>query len=137
MKIEISSLENIQVAAKEFADRLGHARVIAFRGEMGAGKTTFIKALCHYLGVNDNVSSPTFSIVNEYHTEQGKHIYHFDFYRIDDIREAIDMGYHVYFESGNFCFIEWPEKIESLLPDEVLNVEITIEEDNSRSLAFA
>ena len=137
MRIKIESLDLISVAAEQFINQIGDYKVIAFRGEMGAGKTTFIKALCKYLGVNDNVTSPTFSIVNEYLTSGSDQIFHFDFYRIDDIVEAIDMGYNIYFDSGKFCFIEWPEKIEPLLPDEVLNVQITVEDDESRSIVFS
>jgi len=135
MKIAISSLENIAEAAQQFLHNTKNkSKVIAFHGEMGAGKTTFIKALSAELGVFDNVTSPTFSIVNEYHTNSKDSVFHFDFYRIDDLREAVDMGYQDYFDSGKYCFIEWPEKIEPLLPDDILHVEINIEDDNSRSI---
>ena len=102
----------------------GEADVIAFYGSMGAGKTTLIKDLCHRMGVTDEVNSPTFAIVNEYVTEQGESVYHFDFYRIKKLEEAYDIGYDNYFYSGNLCLIEWPEMIEPLLPERYVRVEI-------------
>ena len=99
---------------------------------MGAGKTTLIKAICEELGVKENISSPTFSIVNEYHSAPGRKIYHFDFYRIKDLSEAYDMGYEEYFYSGACCFIEWPEKIDGLLPEEALKLEISVVEEIRR-----
>ena len=100
------------------------ADVIAFYGSMGAGKTTLIKDFCHRMGVTDEVNSPTFAIVNEYVTEEGEPVYHFDFYRIKKIEEAYDIGYENYFYSGHLCLIEWPEMIEPLLPDRYLRVEL-------------
>lgn len=130
----IISLRNIEEAAKTFLQELGERRIVAFYGSMGAGKTTFIKALCNVLGVIDTVNSPTFAIVNEYATDGGDNIYHFDFYRIKKIEEAFDFGYENYFYSGSYCFIEWPELIEELLPDDVVRVHITETADGAREL---
>lgn len=132
--IKIDSLETIDEAAVEFIKTMGDNTVFAFRGEMGAGKTTFIKSICENLGVSDTINSPTFAIVNEYRSDSGELIYHFDFYRINKIEEAYDFGYEDYFFSGSLCFIEWPEKIESLLPADVVNVNITISDDGSRNV---
>ena len=111
-------------------------RVYAFYGKMGAGKTTFVKAICEELGVEDVITSPTFALVNEYTAGNGDPIYHFDFYRIKKIDEVYDMGYEDYFYSGNLCFLEWPELIEDLLPEDCTKVTITVEEDGSRSVEF-
>lgn len=111
-------------------------RVYAFYGKMGAGKTTFIKAICEELGVEDVITSPTFALVNEYTAGNGDPIYHFDFYRIKKIDEVYDMGYEDYFYSGNLCFLEWPELIEDLLPEDVTKVTIHTEEDGSRTVEF-
>ncbi len=135
MTILIHSLADINASAAQFLDAIGDKKVIAFSGEMGAGKTTFIKAVCKALGVLDVASSPTFSLVNEYLNPAGERIYHFDFYRINKESEALDMGCEEYFYSGNYCFIEWPEKIASLLPDATLHVEIRIKGD-SREIHF-
>lgn len=125
MEIKINSLENIHEAAKEFIAAMGDNTVFAFYGKMGAGKTTFIKAVCEELGVTDVINSPTFAIVNEYRSdENGELIYHFDFYRIKKLEEVYDMGYEDYFYSGALCFIEWPELIEELLPGNAVNVYI-------------
>jgi tRNA threonylcarbamoyladenosine biosynthesis protein TsaE len=132
MTIEIKSLDTISEAATEFVKQMGDNTVFAFHGEMGAGKTTFIKAICEKLGVEDSINSPTFAIVNEYRSNSGELIYHFDFYRIKDESEAFDFGYEDYFYSGSLCFIEWPELIESLLPHDVVNVTIKEVEDNKR-----
>lgn len=134
MNIEIESLDKIDVAAKEFIRTMGDNTVFAFRGEMGAGKTTFIKAICENLGVSDTINSPTFAIVNEYRSDSAELIYHFDFYRINKIEEAYDFGYEDYFFSGSLCFIEWPEKIESILPHDTVNVRITVQEDGTRDV---
>ena len=125
MEIKINSLDNIHEAAKEFIAAMGDNTVFAFYGKMGAGKTTFIKAVCEELGVTDVINSPTFAIVNEYRSdENGELIYHFDFYRIKKLEEVYDMGYEDYFYSGALCFIEWPELIEDLLPGNTVNVYI-------------
>ena len=110
------------------------ADVIAFYGSMGAGKTTLIKNLCHRMGVTDEVNSPTFAIVNEYVTEEGESVYHFDFYRIKKLEEAFDIGYENYFYSGNLCLIEWPEMIEPLLPEKYIRVEIQHGETNDERI---
>jgi tRNA threonylcarbamoyladenosine biosynthesis protein TsaE len=133
MKYEI---ENIAIAAEAIISQSGGAKVFLFHGEMGAGKTTLIKALCKALGVADNISSPTFSIVNEYLIPKGK-IYHFDFYRLKNQAEAMDMGCEEYFYSGEYCFIEWPEKIPDLLPDSYLDISIDIIAVNSREIRIA
>ena len=122
MKIRIASESELDRAAREFIDAIGSNRHIAFQGQMGAGKTTFISALCRALGVSDDVSSPTFSIINEYRTSEGKPIYHFDFYRIEDHREAMDLGLDDYFDSGALCLMEWPENVADFLPDDTVNV---------------
>jgi tRNA threonylcarbamoyladenosine biosynthesis protein TsaE len=131
-KIAIDSLGSIDAAAKEFAAALGENRVVAFYGSMGAGKTTFISALCRFFGVEDDVCSPTFTIVNEYRAADGDSIFHFDFYRIEALKEAVDIGFEEYLYSGSLCLIEWPEKIEPLLPDDTLNVKIYALPDDSR-----
>lgn len=127
MEIKITSLENIHDAAREFIAAMGDNTVFAFYGKMGAGKTTFIKAICECLGVTDVINSPTFAIVNEYRSATEELIYHFDFYRIKKLEEVYDMGYEDYFYSGALCFIEWPELVEELLPFDA--VKVTIEED--------
>jgi tRNA threonylcarbamoyladenosine biosynthesis protein TsaE len=136
MEIKIDNLENIHLAAKEFVANMGTSKVFAFYGKMGAGKTTFIKAVCEYLGVEDVITSPTFAIVNEYRANKGEPIYHFDFYRIKKLEEVYDMGYEDYFYSGSPCFIEWPELIEELLPEDAVKVTIAEQEDGSRNVSF-
>ncbi len=136
MKIEIKDLSHINEAAKEFINNMGNAKVFAFYGKMGAGKTTFIKALCEAMGVEDVITSPTFALVNEYTDGNGDPIYHFDFYRIKKIEEVYDMGYEDYFYSGNLCLLEWPELIEDLLPEDAVRVSITQNDDNSRTIEF-
>ena len=137
MEIKINNLEGIDNAAREFVAGMGKSRVFALYGKMGAGKTTFIKAVCEQLGVEDVITSPTFAIVNEYTSEtSGDTIYHFDFYRIKKLDEVYDMGYEEYFYSGSLCFIEWPELIESLLPEDATKVTIKENEDGSRSVIF-
>ena len=136
MEIKIDNLENIHLATKEFVANMGTSKVFAFYGKMGAGKTTFIKAVCEYLGVEDVITSPTFAIVNEYRANNGEPIYHFDFYRIKKLEEVYDMGYEDYFYSGAPCFIEWPELIEELLPEDAVKVTIAEQEDGSRSVSF-
>ena len=137
MEIKIDSLENIHEAAKKFIAAMGDNTVFAFYGKMGAGKTTFIKAVCEELGVTDVINSPTFAIVNEYRSdENGELIYHFDFYRIKTLEEVYDMGYEDYFYSGALCFIEWPELIEELLPGDAVSVHIDENEDGTRTVRF-
>lgn len=133
MKIVISNIETIRDAAREFVTAIGDRNVFAFYGKMGAGKTTFIKAVCEELGVSDVITSPTFAIVNEYESDtQALTIYHFDFYRIKKLEEVYDMGYEDYFYGGGLCLIEWPELIEELLPEDAVRVTIAEQEDGSR-----
>lgn len=134
VSIIIKDLEHISEAAQQFVSEIGDRRVFAFYGQMGAGKTTFVKAVCEVLGVKDVITSPTFAIVNEYEGEE--RIYHFDFYRIKKIEEVYDMGYEDYFYSGALCFIEWPELIEELLPTDAVKVTISEQEDGSRVVEF-
>ena len=139
MEIKIKDLGNIQEAARLFIEQIGEHKVFAFYGKMGAGKTTFIKAICEEMGVNDVITSPTFAIINEYRTSpKGRlvetTIYHFDFYRIKKLEEVYDMGYEDYFYSGALCFIEWPELIEELLPENTVKVCITENGDGTRSV---
>ena len=139
MNIQIKSINEIREAARQFVSEIGDRRVFAFYGKMGAGKTTFIKAVCEELGVEDVITSPTFAIVNEY-TASPSHspittIYPFDFYRIKKLEEVYDMGYEDYFYSGALCLIEWPELIEELLPDDAVRVNIAEQEDGSRLIS--
>ena len=153
MTIIIKDIEHIGEAARQFIDEIGDRRVFAFYGQMGAGKTTFIKAVCEALGVEDVITSPTFAIVNEYTAASHPRtpapsyprtpapsyppistIYHFDFYRIKKLEEVYDMGYEDYFYSGALCFIEWPELIEELLPEDAVKVSIVEQEDGSRTV---
>jgi tRNA threonylcarbamoyladenosine biosynthesis protein TsaE len=120
--------------ASQIIGLAGESKVWIFEGELGAGKTTLIKELCEQLEVVDNVSSPTFSIVNEYETTEGEAIYHFDFYRIRSEAEAADIGVDEYFYSGNYCFIEWPSKIPSLLPEEYLKITLILVSGNQRKI---
>ena len=133
MEIKIQSLESIHEAAREFIAAMGDNTVFALYGKMGAGKTTFVKALCEELGVTDVITSPTFAIVNEYRSDEtGELIYHFDLYRIKKLSEVYDMGYEDYFYSGALCFIEWPELVEELLPGNAVKVTIEELEDGNR-----
>lgn len=132
MKITISNIDDIRTAAREFVDNMGRSHVFAFYGKMGAGKTTFIKAICEELGVEDVITSPTFAIVNEYEAADGQPIFHFDFYRIKKLDEVYDMGYEDYFYSGALCFLEWPELIEELLPEDAVKVTVEQEPDGTR-----
>lgn len=133
--ITIASLDEIDKAAGQFAEETAGKNFIAFYAPMGAGKTTFISALCRVKGVDkDAVSSPTFAIVNEYRTKSGESIYHFDFYRLNRIEEALDIGFYDYVDSGSLCLAEWPENIEALIPEDALKVRISVNPDSSRLL---
>ena len=135
--LKINSLAEIDDAAKEFLKRIGDAKIIALYAPMGAGKTTFTTALCRALGVEeDAVSSPTFSIINEYKTGDGKSLFHFDFYRIDKIADALDIGYYDYIDSSCMSIMEWAENIEEIIPENTLRVNIKVEEDGSRTLTW-
>jgi tRNA threonylcarbamoyladenosine biosynthesis protein TsaE len=136
MTLSIDTLDQLPQVAQAFLTATAPTRVFAFYGAMGAGKTSFIKALCQTLGVEDVINSPTFAIINEYALPEGDAVYHFDFYRINTLEEAYDLGYEEYFYSGRYCFIEWPEKIESLLPETCLRVDIEELPDGSRRLTF-
>ena len=151
MEIKIQDIQHISEAARTFIEHMPAGTVYAFYGKMGAGKTTFIKALCEELGVEDVITSPTFAIVNEYTIEEegerrkdeggrtkeeGRSIYHFDFYRIKKLEEVYDMGFEDYFYSGNLCFIEWPELVEEILPEDAVRVTIEEGEDGCRLIRF-
>lgn len=136
MEIRIDSLETIREAARQFIDAMDGRTIFALYGKMGVGKTTFTKALCEELGVEDVINSPTFAIVNEYQDGQGQPIYHFDFYRIKRLTEAYDIGFEEYLDSGCLCLIEWPELIEDLLPEETVRVTIEEDENGSRMIRF-
>ena len=141
MEIRIENLENIREAARSFVNEIGDRRVFAFYGKMGAGKTTFIKAICEELGVEDVITSPTFAIINEYTAHSPllhphSSVFHFDFYRIKKLEEVYDMGYEDYFYSGALCLIEWPELIEEVLPDDAVKVTITEQADGTRTINF-
>ena len=155
MEIKIQDIEHIREAAQKFINQIGDRRVFAFYGKMGAGKTTFVKAICEELGVEDVITSPTFAIINEYqvlgdrclvmdngqtintqHPTPITQIFHFDFYRIKKLEEVYDMGYEDYFYSGALCFIEWPELIEDVLPEDAVRVNIEEQPDGSRLVIF-
>jgi tRNA threonylcarbamoyladenosine biosynthesis protein TsaE len=131
MHIEVKELSELESVSKQLVEKLSNEHVWLFYGEMGSGKTTLIKEICKQLGVVDQASSPTFSIVNEYATEKGP-VYHFDFYRIKSEQEALDLGYEEYFYSGRPCFVEWPELIPSLLPEEAIKIKISVETNGNR-----
>lgn len=135
-EIQIKTPENLSEAAREFASLMGDETVYAFRGEMGAGKTTFISALAKELGVEDDTAnSPSFAIINEYRSDTtAELIYHFDLYRLESVEEALEIGIEDYFDSGALCLIEWPERIEPLLPDDTVEVEVRVNPDESRTL---
>lgn len=131
-KIEIESLSELPKVAEAVLGKLRGRSVVLFRGPMGAGKTTLISRIAAALGAEDTVTSPTFALVNQYEGEGGRRIYHFDFYRINNVEEALDLGYEEYFYSGDLCLVEWPEKIEPLLPEDAMTVTITVGEDEHR-----
>lgn len=132
MKLTVASEQELPQVAQEVLSAFGNRKVILFYGEMGVGKTTLIKQLCKQLGVEEATTSPTFSIVNEYLANTGKSIYHFDFYRIEEEAEVFDLGYEDYFYSDNYCFIEWPEKIPNLLPEDTVTLKIELGGNNER-----
>lgn len=133
MKLIIKDIETINDTARQFiAEMQGKGSCFAFYAPMGAGKTTFIKAVCEELGVKDVITSPTFAIINEYTAGNGMPVYHFDFYRIKKMEEVYDMGCDEYFYSGNYCFMEWPEMIEDALPEDAIKITITPQNDGSR-----
>lgn len=136
MEIKIESLATIHEAAKQLIAGIGDNKVFAFYGKMGAGKTTFTKAICEVLGVKDVITSPTFAIVNEYTDREGQPIYHFDFYRIKKLEEVYDMGYEDYFYSNHLCLLEWPELIEDILPENTIKVTIEEQPDGTRVVTF-
>lgn len=133
-QIHIDSLEELPEAAQTVLEALGDRTVVAFHGEMGAGKTTLISAMLAQMGSTDCVTSPTFALVNQYRTREQRTVYHFDFYRINRIEEAYDFGYEEYFYSGNLCLVEWPERVEELLPDDVANLYIRVTGPTSRTI---
>lgn len=137
MDYKVNSEKDLPALAVSLVNEFNNQKVILFYGEMGVGKTTLIKVLCKSLGVEEVTSSPTFSIVNEYLSDTNKPIYHFDFYRVEDEAEVMDMGYEDYFFSENFCFIEWPEKIPNLLPDNAVKITIVQDEENNRLISVA
>ena len=132
----VGSLKELDGAAERFLEAAGDAKIIAFSGELGAGKTTFIQAICRNLGITVEVNSPTFSLVNEYFTPEGDSVFHFDFYRIETPEELYDLGYEEYFYSGSLCLIEWPEKAPGLMPEDTLMVKIMVGEKESRLIQF-
>lgn len=135
-EISIKNIGDIDRAAAEFIERIGDRKLVAFFAPMGAGKTTFTTAICRVLGVTDPVGSPTFAIINEYMKADGEPMYHFDFYRINKLSEAIDIGLEDYLYSGCLCIMEWPENVEELLPEDTLRVYITVNPDGSRTLSW-
>ena len=131
----ITSIEGLKNAAAHLIQHFPEKRVFALYGKMGAGKTTFIQAICSHLGSDDNVTSPTFALINEYNTSDSNSIFHFDFYRIENLEEAFDLGYEDYLYSGQYCFIEWPEMIEPLLPENIVKVKIEVQDNESRKIS--
>lgn len=131
---KVNSLQELNDVAKALINAFPEQRVFAFYGKMGAGKTTFIQSICQALGTTDNVTSPTFALINEYMDSNMDSIFHFDFYRIKEIEEAFDLGYEDYIYSGCYCLIEWPQMIEPLLPENLVEVKIEVAEDDSRQI---
>ena len=136
MRITIANESETGRAAREFLESLGTRRHVALRAPMGVGKTTLTAAVCRELGVTDDVTSPTFSIINEYVDREGNPVYHFDFYRIDTEAQALDLGLDEYFDSGALCLMEWPENVEGFLPDDTLDVTISVADDGTRTITF-
>ena len=136
MELKINHIDDINEVARQFVDQMGDHKIFAFYGKMGAGKTTFIKAMCEELGVTDVINSPTFAIVNEYLDGKGESIYHFDVDRIKRVEEVYDIGFDEYIYSGNLCLMEWPELIEQLLPEETVRVDIMENPDGTRVIRF-
>lgn len=136
MQFTINDSSELETVAQSLLRTMSDKHIFAFYGNMGAGKTTFIKAICHVLGSEDTVTSPTFTIVNEYITDKGESLYHFDFYRLNKITEALDFGIEEYFDKDSYCFMEWPELIEELLPEDTVNVTIAVNEDKTRTISF-
>lgn len=130
-------LKELPEIARKLVEQFAEERVFAFYGKMGAGKTTFIQSVCRVLGSDDTVTSPTFALINEYNTQKNGSVFHFDFYRIKNLEEVFDLGYEDYLYSGSYCLIEWPELIESLLPEKVVRVKIEVEPDGSRKFTAA
>ena len=135
MQITINSVSELPKVAEELLSYAEGQKFFIFEGDMAAGKTTFIKSLCEAIGVEDVVSSPTFSIVNEYESNDGP-VYHFDFYRLKNLQEAYDIGYEEYFYSGNYCLVEWPSKVDELLPEDYIKIEITVTANDQRLFQF-
>ncbi len=133
METQVNHVDQLGSVAREMLQAFPSSRIFLLYGDMGAGKTTLIKALCEELGVKDSTSSPTFSIVNQYHSPHGS-VYHFDFYRIKNEQEAFDMGYEEYFYSGDYCFVEWPQKIENLLPSDAKSISIDVIDEHTRKI---
>lgn len=137
MQLTINNIKSIPTAAETIISIIGDRKLVAFKGEMGAGKTTLIKEICRQFGVDDATNSPSFSIVNEYYTANGEVIYHFDFYRLNEPQEALDLGVEDYFDSGSLCLMEWPEMIGDLLPEDTMMIEVCLAEDDSRLIRIA
>lgn len=136
MDFVVKNLSDLDTVAQKFIEKMDDKNVYAFYGEMGVGKTTFIKAICKALGVKETITSPTFAIINEYKKGDDKPIFHFDFYRIKNLEEVFDFGYEDYFYSENLCFIEWPELVETLLPNDVTKVQITVGNNEERLISI-
>ena len=134
-QLKIDSLSELDGVAQEIIESIGQRNVVLFRGGMGAGKTTLISRIVSLLGSEDNVTSPTFALVNQYQGDSGL-IYHFDFYRIDRVEEVFDLGYEEYFYSGELCLVEWPEKIEALIPEDVMTVTIEVDSEECRTFTI-
>ncbi|MFO8086743.1 MAG: tRNA (adenosine(37)-N6)-threonylcarbamoyltransferase complex ATPase subunit type 1 TsaE [Bacteroidales bacterium] len=134
--IEVKSLDALENAAKQILEEFPHQRIFALYGKMGAGKTTLIRTLCKLLEVEEEVNSPTFALINEYYSPSAQSIYHFDFYRIESLEEVFDIGYEDYFYSGNYCFLEWPERITELLPKNYVYLQIEITGPKQRKISY-